>query len=280
MKRGPSLFHTSISVAGAALLATAIAFPVQAQKKTRVTIGVTETVGAYNPHSDSVALMYAVWCQVYGCLGNWNFQKAGNVGLLAESSDDDFSRLLNEICTIVDETIQNTRSLVFDLSSAALHEVGFEAAVEWLVDRIRDEKGIECEVQFDRQPKPLEDHVSVVLFQAVRELLINVGKHAKASQVVVSVRTAGDRIEIVVNDNGIGFDMSSTGDRKLEERGFGLFSIRERVLLLGGRVEIETTPGNGTRVALEAPLKSEKGAGNRAVENQLPSRKQPVSGEG
>lgn len=85
MKRGPSLLHTSISVAGAALLATAIAFPIQAQNKTRVTVGVTETVGAYNPHSDSVALMYAVWCQVYGCLGNWNFQKADNVGMLAES---------------------------------------------------------------------------------------------------------------------------------------------------------------------------------------------------
>ena len=85
MKRGPSLLHTSISVAGAALLATAIAFPIQAQNQTRVTVGVTETVGAYNPHSDSVALMYAVWCQVYGCLGNWNFQKADNVGMLAES---------------------------------------------------------------------------------------------------------------------------------------------------------------------------------------------------
>ena len=77
--------RTVLSIVGAALLATAIALPANAQKKTRVTVGVTETVGAYNPHSDSVALMYAVWCQTYGCLGNWNFQQAGNVGLLAES---------------------------------------------------------------------------------------------------------------------------------------------------------------------------------------------------
>ena len=74
-----------LSIAGAALLATAIALPANAQKKTRVTVGVTETVGANNPHSDSVALMYAVWCQVYGCLGTWNFQKAADTGLLAES---------------------------------------------------------------------------------------------------------------------------------------------------------------------------------------------------
>jgi peptide/nickel transport system substrate-binding protein len=73
------------TISAAAVLATAISFPVQAQKKTRVAVGVTETVGAYNPHSDSVALMYAVWCQVYGCLGSWNFQKAADVGMLAES---------------------------------------------------------------------------------------------------------------------------------------------------------------------------------------------------
>jgi len=84
MIRGPYL-RKVISVAGAAALATAIALPAQAQKKTRVSIGVTETVGAYNPHSDSVALMYAIWCQVYGCLGSWNFQKAADVGMLTES---------------------------------------------------------------------------------------------------------------------------------------------------------------------------------------------------
>ena len=83
MKR--HLLHKAVTVAGAAALALAVAMPAQAQKKTRVTVGVTETVGAYNPHSDSVALMYAVWCQVYGCLGSWNFQKAADVGMLAES---------------------------------------------------------------------------------------------------------------------------------------------------------------------------------------------------
>lgn len=84
MMNTPSL-RTLVSLAGAAALAAAVALPAQAQKKTRVTVGVTETVGAYNPHSDSVALMYAVWCQVYGCLGTWNFQKAADTGMLAES---------------------------------------------------------------------------------------------------------------------------------------------------------------------------------------------------
>ena len=73
------------ALTGVAILAAMISLPVQAQKKTRVTVGVTETVGAYNPHSDSVALMYAVWCQVYGCLGSWDFTKAKDVGVLAES---------------------------------------------------------------------------------------------------------------------------------------------------------------------------------------------------
>ncbi|MBO38831.1 MAG: peptide ABC transporter substrate-binding protein [Rhodospirillaceae bacterium] len=83
MKR--QILNKVVTAAGAAALLLAVAMPAQAQKKTRVTVGVTETVGAYNPHSDSVALMYAVWCQVYGCLGSWNFKKAADVGMLADS---------------------------------------------------------------------------------------------------------------------------------------------------------------------------------------------------
>ncbi len=77
--------HAAALIGGMALLvAGAIASQALAQK-TRVVIGVTETVGTYNPHSDSVSMMYGVWCQVYGCLGVWNFEKAANVGMLAES---------------------------------------------------------------------------------------------------------------------------------------------------------------------------------------------------
>lgn len=72
-------------LAASALLVTSTVGSLAWAQKTRVAVGVTETVGAYNPHSDSVALMYAVWCQVYGCLGTWNFQKAADTGLLADS---------------------------------------------------------------------------------------------------------------------------------------------------------------------------------------------------
>lgn len=85
MIKGASLPSRLVTFASIALLAAAIASPASAQKKTRVTVGVTETVGAYNPHSDSVALMYATWCQVYGCLGSWDFTKAADVGVLVDS---------------------------------------------------------------------------------------------------------------------------------------------------------------------------------------------------
>ncbi|MBI78761.1 MAG: peptide ABC transporter substrate-binding protein [Rhodospirillaceae bacterium] len=78
-------WRSFVTAAGATLLVASLAFTAHAKNKTRVTVGVTETVGAYNPHSDSVALMYAVWCQVYGCLGSWDFTQAKDVGVLAES---------------------------------------------------------------------------------------------------------------------------------------------------------------------------------------------------
>ena len=79
------LLRRIVTFAGAVFIIAGLTVPAEAKKKTRVTVGVTETVGAYNPHSDSVALMYAVWCQVYGCLGSWDFTKAKDVGVLAES---------------------------------------------------------------------------------------------------------------------------------------------------------------------------------------------------
>ena len=77
--------RTFVSVSLAAALAVAIAMPATAQQKTRVTVGVTEPPSGYNPTSDSIALMYAVWCQVYGCLGTWDFTKAADTGILVES---------------------------------------------------------------------------------------------------------------------------------------------------------------------------------------------------
>jgi PAS domain S-box-containing protein len=177
------------------------------------------------------------------------------LGLLRESaSSTDLAGSLDKISELIAQTIQDTRALTFELSSPILYELGLEAAVEWLTEHIQEQHGILSDFEDDRQPKPLEDDIRVLLFKVVRELLINVVKHAQARHVKVSMIRDDGNIQITVTDDGAGFDTSKIYRWNMAE-GFGLFSIRERLEHLGGYLEIVSQPGHGTRVTLVAPLK-------------------------
>ena len=160
---------------------------------------------------------------------------------------------MDEVRRLVEQTIQYTRSLTFELSPPILYDLGFEAAVEWLAEMMQEQHGLRIEVQSDKGPKPLDDEIRVLLFQAVRELLVNVIKHAQASQVRVAIDREGADLRIKVEDNGVGLPISL--DAPPTGRGFGLFSIRERLKHLGGHLKAESEPGQGTRVTLLVPLR-------------------------
>ena len=98
-----------------------------------------------------------------------------------------------------------------------------------------------------------------LLFRNVRELLLNVAKHAKANKVWVHLEEETNGLKIIVEDDGVGFDLEAIDKLAEKTRHYGLFSIQERMADLGGSFEIETSPGEGCRVALNVPL--EKGAG-------------------
>jgi signal transduction histidine kinase len=174
-------------------------------------------------------------------------------------SPKDPGQVLKEVSDSLGKDIDNIRSLMFDLSFPILYELGFETAVAaWLTDQIQEKHGIATEFQDDEQPKPLDDDVRVFLFRDVRELLINVVKHAQAKKVKVSIRKVGSEMYVSVEDDGLGFDPEKVAATAVREGGFGLFSIRERLEQLGGRLEIESEPGCGTKVTLIAPLRQEK----------------------
>jgi len=128
---------------------------------------------------------------------------------------------------------------------------------EWLTQQVQQRHGIKCEFEDDGQSKPLEENVCVTLFHATRELLINVTKHAEVSSAKLSIRRKRMEIEIVVQDDGVGFDLSQIEPGGYMGDGFGLFSISERLTYLGGGLKVESELGHGTRVTLVAPLKAE-----------------------
>jgi PAS domain S-box-containing protein len=171
----------------------------------------------------------------------------------------DSAALLEEIRDLLEQTIEYTRSLTFQLSPSVLHELGLEAALEWLAEYVYKQQGIQINLEVDSQTKPMNQDLRVFLFRAVRELLMNVVKHAKTDRAKVSLCREGESIHINVEDAGVGFDSAIIETPSDIDRGFGLFSILEHLRYLGGKLSIHSKPGQGTQVSLVAPLKGPQG---------------------
>jgi PAS domain S-box-containing protein len=171
--------------------------------------------------------------------------------------DPQVRRTLEAVSGVVDEVLGRTRSLTFELSPPVLHELGFEPALEWLAEQSEQRYGLPVSVDLGRDGKSLPHETAVLLFQAVRELLVNVVKHSEARRAAVRVRRADGEIHVVVEDDGRGLPVGKPGAEPPGHSGgggFGLFSIRTRLEYLGGGISLESKPGDGLRVTLSAPV--------------------------
>lgn len=156
---------------------------------------------------------------------------------------------VEDVAVLIERANRAARSLTFQLSPPILHDLGFEAAVQWLAEDVERDYGVRVQVDVPAEPLPLGERVRVMLFRAVRELLINVAKHAQAESARVEVSEDGGFARIVVADDGVAFEPEETG-----QRGLGLSTIEERLSHLGGSMKIESRSGRGTRVYLLAPF--------------------------
>ena len=165
-------------------------------------------------------------------------------------------KALERVCIVTDLIISDAHSLTFELSNPVLYEIGLDAAIEsWLGANVKGKHGIEYRFHSDpRGIKPSED-VRVFLFQSVRELITNVLKHANASELEISTYRASDKLCVSVGDNGDGFDRARAKTK--ETGGFGLFSVEERLAYLGGRLEVDSQPGQGTTIVMVVPWQQE-----------------------
>jgi signal transduction histidine kinase len=150
--------------------------------------------------------------------------------------------------------------LTFELSLPVLYELGFEAAVEWFAKHVRSQHGINVDVQTDLQPIPMDDEIKVLLFRSVRELMINIVKHAQARNARVIIRRENNDISIAVEDDGVGIKDVLRDPNLKGVGGFGLFSIRERLHYLGGQVQVESEKGRGSKITLMVPCHHNKKA--------------------
>jgi len=173
--------------------------------------------------------------------------------LKSRATDEEQIKTAGQIDDLLDDAIKASRVLTIELSPPILYDAGLVPALEWLARWMREKHGLTTAVDADEAAEPQSEDVRALLFEAVRELLFNVVKHANIDEATVLIqRTPENSIEITVEDTGSGFDPHAAPKGR-EGAGFGLFSIRERFSLVGGHVEVQSEPGKGTRVTLTVP---------------------------
>jgi PAS domain S-box-containing protein len=168
--------------------------------------------------------------------------------------DGDLEPAVGRVAELVDEAIDASRSLTVELSPPVLHDAGLAAGLEWLARWMKERHGFEVQLRCASGEASVRENVRVLVFQSVRELLLNTLKHAEVQRAAVEMELdESGYLQITVTDHGVGFDPEAIGHAQSSSGGFGLFSIRERVALMGGRFEIESAPGQGSRFTLRIP---------------------------
>jgi len=177
---------------------------------------------------------------------------------------------LSESEDILQQALTYTRTLVAQLTPMALHEFGLPAALKWLGDQMRQQHRLTVKVELDdRLSVTLPEDQSVLVFQSVRELLINVAKHARVDKASIRVTQDESVLRIAVRDEGGGLDPGTFSAAGHSSK-FGLFSIRERMHALGGLFELLSAPGKGTTATLTLPITNIAEAKNLSSESSLP----------
>jgi len=170
--------------------------------------------------------------------------------------EGDLAETVERIDALLDQALTESRTLTVELSPPVLYASGLKGALEWLARHMEQTCGLVVEFEADPRAEPDSEDVRILLFQSVRELLFNVVKHAGARRARVAMAKSSDsRLRLVIADEGNGFDAEKLKTDGAAAAGFGLFSIGERLELLGGSMEVESAPGQGTRVTIHAPCR-------------------------
>lgn len=158
---------------------------------------------------------------------------------------------LEQVQSELSNTVSLTRRLSIDLSPVVLHGEGLADAILWLANQMEEQFGLQVELTSKEKIYHLEEHMRVLLFRVVRELLFNIVKHAHILKARVSLDQVDGRVRITVSDAGTGFDVGAVmNDRKTAH---GLLVIQDRLSLMGGSMEISSSLGGGTCVVVEIP---------------------------
>jgi PAS domain S-box-containing protein len=163
--------------------------------------------------------------------------------------------IIRETDDLVENTIRSTRSLIYEISPPILPELGLAAAVEWISEYFQEQYRIPVELKITGKPVTIKEDLRILFFNALRELLNNIAKHAKAKHVRIFLIQGKEEARIMVEDDGVGIG-SFSFKKRLSKKNFGIFNIQEQFKHIGGKFKIISSPGKGTKAILVMPIKS------------------------
>ena len=182
---------------------------------------------------------------------------------------------LQSICDLTQHTLNNIHKLMFDLRPSMLDQLGLIPALRWLAETRLEPKGVRVNVitnsasnllSGETDPNRLSSEIETALYRVVQEALKNIARHAAARNVEISLNLNDGQANVSIIDDGIGFDMTELSIETIKEiegedlllpnntRGLGLLGMQERIELLGGDLEIDSAPGNGTQIHIRVPI--------------------------
>ena len=156
---------------------------------------------------------------------------------------------LDSIDRTVDMTVAAVRRMAANLRPVILDDLGLTAACEWLLQEFKERTGIDCRLSIDPEDFELPEAVATTSFRVIQEALTNISRHAQAQHVDVRIQRAETGLSMLIADDGVGMAERQPGDR----RTLGLIGMRERIHALGGTLEIDSAPGEGTRIHVQIP---------------------------
>ncbi|GIM45571.1 signal transduction histidine-protein kinase/phosphatase DegS [Collibacillus ludicampi] len=187
-------------------------------------------------------------------------QMMANVALRAEICEKMLDRDMNfvrrelrELKETVRDSLIEVRKIIFDLRPMTLDDLGLVPTLRHYVQHFQEKYGIEAQLKVFGPMRRFHGGLEIAVFRAVQEALMNVWKHAQASQVIVKVEIADTHVRVHIQDNGKGFDVKRVMENREHGR-FGLLGMQERIQLLGGEIHFHSQPGNGTKIFISLPI--------------------------
>lgn len=169
--------------------------------------------------------------------------------------EQDPSKIRTELLgliSVVRNSLKDIRKIIFDLRPMVLGDLGLIPALKRYIKQYQQEYDIYVEFTISGRERQLDTILEIALFRIIQEALTNIKKHSKAKQVAIKAEFLADKVNVIIKDNGCGFNAEQVPAGKSQE-GFGLIGMRERIQLLKGTWNIKSTPGQGTEISLSLP---------------------------